>query len=52
MLILLAALPHMQHSSASNNYNSGENLVSTFHVLRAVLSILYESFDLLLRTTV
>ena len=38
--------------STSNNYNNGENLVSTFHVLRAVLSILHELFGLLLRTTV
>lgn len=52
MLILLAALPHMQHFSTSNNDNNGKNLVSTFHVLRAVLSILHELFDLLLRTTV
>ena len=36
--------------STSNNYNNGENLVSTFHVLRAVLSILNELFGLLLRT--
>jgi len=38
--------------STSNNYNNGENLVSTFHVLRAVLSVLHELFGLLLRTTV